>query len=56
MIDKTQDYKFIIKIQDYILCSAAKAGKFTEVENLIQSGAHVDSTEVSYIIKKYKIP
>ena len=40
-------YKFIINIQDYKLCSAAKAGNVTEVETLIQSGAHVDSTEVS---------
>ena len=39
-------------MQDYKLYSAAKAGKVTEVENLVQSGADVDSTEVSYIIKK----
>ena len=35
------------KLQDYKLCSAAKAGNVTEVETLIQSGAHVDSFEVS---------
>ena len=40
-------YKFIIKMQDYELCSAAKSGNVTEVETLIQSGAHIDSTEVS---------
>ena len=40
-------YKFVIKIQDYKLCSAAKAGNIAEVKTLIQSGAHVDSTEVS---------
>ena len=40
-------YKFVIKIQDYKLCSAAKAGNVTEVKTLIQSGAHVDSTAVS---------
>ena len=39
-----------IKMQDYKLCSAVKAGNVTEVENLIQSGAHIDSTEVSCII------
>ena len=43
-------HKFIIITQDYKLCSAANAGNVTKVKTLIQSGAHVDSTEVSFII------